>query len=175
METQQILGDYKLFVRTLLTNLSLADIGVDGYQFDHLCYRVASAGEYHAIRAKLMPLSSELATTIHNGREFSIFKLKQPLMIDGHSIPLIELPMPAADKPYATGIEHAEVVVLPGFEEFCEVHKSQFTKQPNLDSIYATASITFANGATVKFHALSLAQTVVLQGGEYEPIDCNKA
>jgi predicted metalloenzyme YecM len=170
MDIKQVIGDYELFVKDLLANQSEAGIDTSGCQLDHLCYRVSSMDEYNDAKAKLKPLSSTLATTIHNGREFSIFKLKQPLIVGNQQISLIELPTPASDKPYATGLEHAEVVITEGFKEFCELHKDTFTHQPDMGSANATAILTFADKTTIKFHPISLAEAIVLQGDRFEPV-----
>lgn len=167
---ESVIGDYDKFTQTLLQSALNIGMFISRYELDHICYRTERADEYIKMRAKLMPFCAEVATTRHNRREFSIFKLTQPLFVGDLTIPLVELPAPALGKSYASGLEHIEVVIRHGFEDFCDQHKALFTHQPDMDTVNPTASITFPNKATIKFHPVALDEAVTLQGNKFEVI-----
>lgn len=168
MDIASVIGNYKEFTKSLIDKAKAAGIEITDYSIDHICYRVATIGEYQNMKVALKSLSVELATTIHNGREFSIFKLKQPLTVQGVNIPLVELPSPAKSQSYTTGLEHIEVVIDAGFHEFCTKNREKLVLDENMNTVNSTARITFEDGATVKFHAISLDKAVHLQGGTFE-------
>lgn len=166
MSIESVIGDYTAFVETLTTNLKRIGIETD-YDIDHLCYRVTSRGNYEGLRDKLLSFSSGVASTEHNGREFSIFKLKEPLLAGEHTIPLIELPSPADNNPFSEGLEHLEMVISKDFESFCDQHKESLSGKADNRSINPTVYITFKDSGTVKFHPVPLDEVVKLQGDAF--------
>lgn len=165
-----VLGDYRSFITELLRRVQLANIQVEGASIDHICYRVATAAEYAAMRTSLLPFSSDCATTTHNGREFSIFRLKLPLIVSGYQIYLVELPSPKEGSTYRNGLEHIEIVVS-GFPKFTQSHRSQWTGSAGEASFDASVHVTFDDGLTVKFHAHPLDEVIQHQGGHFEPVE----
>ncbi|HSX00138.1 MAG TPA: VOC family protein [Patescibacteria group bacterium] len=171
MSVTTVIGDYEKFIADLKQKLEDEGIEISHYPIDHVCYRVATPEEYRITQAALRSFSSELAVTVHNGREFSIFRLVQPLVAVDFNIPLIELPSPAEGKPYATGLEHMEVVIGEEFREFWETNRERLTLDSDMEAANATARVTFADGRTVKFHAIPLDEAVRLQGDTFRAIE----
>lgn len=170
MDIKTVIGDYEAFLMSLVRKTNNHGIEIRDYPMDHLCYRVATVGEYQKAKSDLMAFSSEVAITVHNGREFSIFKLAQPLVVEDYRVPLVELPSPAEDKPYTTGLEHAEVVVGTSFQEFCKANESHLLFDNDMQAMNATARIAFEDGSTIKFHAIPLDEAVRLQGNSFKSI-----
>ena len=171
MDIQSVIGDYKEVFRPVLTSLRLLGIDTAGMPIDHMCYRVRTVAEYYAMRDLLADLASSCATTIHNGRLFSVFWLITPIFIvAGRPTHMIELPEPKARPDYPTGLEHIELVVPEGFGEFVEQHALRIDRVTGQDSYNPTAHITFAGGLTAKFHPLPLNRVIALQGGYFAKV-----
>lgn len=167
MDLTKIIGDYPLFVSTLLSALDKAGIKYDGYQIDHLCYRTETREGYEMMKDNLKAVSSGFLENSHNGRMISKFLLKEPLSVRGYKIPLIELPAPKAGRFYESGLDHFEMVVGEGFSEFAEKYKNLWTSFDDTSVHNKTVSITFdANWKTVKFHKLPLTEVLKLEGHE---------
>ena len=139
------------------------------YLIDHLCYRVADLDRYDELRDALTPFASEVATTIHNNRKFSIFKLKEPLRVRDYSIPMIELPTPEEDNTYAEGLEHLEMVVDTDFDVFCMENEPVLLGHID-DTANPTVRITYKGLGSVRFHPISLEKAVELQGDKFVPV-----
>lgn len=167
---ETVIGDYEGFVRGLIREALSKGLRLDGYEIDHLGFRVDTVEEYEVIRDRLTPLSSELATTVHNGREFSIFKLKEPLIVDHYEIPVVELPTPSPNKAFPRGLEHAEMVIAPNFKEFCDVNSDRLQFDADMTPPNATAYIVTPGDKKLKFHAITLYEAVGLQGGSFRPL-----
>ncbi len=104
------------FFRALKNELFHLQFDLDGMHIDHLCYRVSMDDEYQNMKKLLLQQGVLLGETPVGGRPISTFQLNEPLVIDGFSIPMIELPAPKIGSPYSTGFEHAEVLIQKSFE-----------------------------------------------------------
>jgi predicted metalloenzyme YecM len=169
MKIEDIIGDYHAFVEQLIEQVRTSDIDTS-YPIDHLCYRVASQENYVVMRDKLATLSNEVATTTHNEREFSIFKLKEALRIGDHTIPVVELPSPAPSNTFKDGLEHIEMVVDVDFDVFCMENEPVLWGKSDDGSTNPTVYITYTGIGTVKFHPISLDKVVEQQGDKFTPV-----
>jgi len=168
----EILGGYDHFITTLFRDLAGKGIFAAHWPIDHICYRVTTHVEYQDLKKRLLPFCKAIATTRHNNREFSIFHLqdKYALRVDSLApITLLELPSPGGKRPYPAGLEHAEFVVSDNFIQFCRRHRDALSA-PNMAEADPTSFITFPTGATAKFHTMSLADKIRLQGDRFVPL-----
>ena len=168
MDLTKIIGDYPLFVSTLLTCLDKAGIKYDGFQIDHLCYRTETQEGYEMMKDNLRAVSSGFLENIHNGRQISKFLLKDPLSVRGYKIPLIELPAPKAGRFYESGLDHFEMAVGEGFADFAEKYRNLWTGADDGGVRNQTVSITFDNWKTAKFHKLPLVEILKIEGHEFK-------
>lgn len=167
MDLTKILGDYPLFVSTLLSGLDKAGIKYDGFTIDHICYRTETQEGYEMMKEGLKEVSSAFLENSHGGRMISKFLLKEPLSVRGYKIPLIELPAPKAGRFYESGLDHFEMVVGDGFSEFANKHMNLWTSFDDVSVHNKTVSLTFEdNWKTVKFHKLPLTEVLKLEGRE---------
>lgn len=169
MELQSIIGDYPSFIHRLLTNIQKIPIDISGFSCDHIGYRVATKKEYRFLQNRLYPTSQSWTENMHNGRPISIYKLKNPLSVSSLLIPLIELPSPRKDKPYATGLEHIEIVVSD-YVRFKKTYANVFSDIHNKGQFNETLIVSFFDMTTVKFHAHSLETVVTFEGSTWKDI-----
>ena len=163
MSIRDIIGNYKAFIDEILSSLYKKQVKLDKLEGDHLCFRVETLSQYKDMKAKLGMFSLEYSENIHHGRPITIFKLREPLRIQGFEFPLIELPAPKTDRAYKFGLEHIEFVV-PDFTRFKQDYVGLFTGKEDSGPYNQLVKITFNDGKTVKFHQRSLLEILKLEG-----------
>ncbi|RLV61016.1 VOC family protein [Parashewanella curva] len=103
-------------IQQLEKELSLSALSLE---CDHAAIRVNSTLLADQFRAFLELRGTVISENIINGRPILIFKLTQPLILNGKEVPCIELPYPN-DKIYPEeGWEHVEFVV-PSHAKSCD-------------------------------------------------------
>ena len=110
----RVLGDVDAFLDAVLAQLRSVGLNpvARGWEVDHICYRCASAAEYRAAVDALVPtLGTLLVESMVGGRPISCVRLHRPIEHAGLRVGVVEIPAPKAGSPYASGLEHAEVVV----------------------------------------------------------------
>jgi uncharacterized protein len=106
----EVIGDPVLFLDDIFNQLADIELDVEKYFLDHICYRVASAEEYHHKKAELAPLGNLLIESMVNGRLIATYKLNSPIVYKNRLIDVIELPSPKPGHAYKSGLEHVEFV-----------------------------------------------------------------
>jgi predicted metalloenzyme YecM len=160
---EQILGDYRGFVRAGLLRALEAGIDTTGWPVDHVCYRVSDWDGYQRKLAELKPLAALYATTVHNGREITKLVLREPLVVGRREVPLVELPGPKEGQPYPEGLEHIELVV-PDYEALLARHRDVLSPEGSQSNPTA-----LLRGGGVKFHPRSLRAVVEAEGVVFGP------
>ncbi len=136
------------------------DLTASAYPIDHICYRVATAERYAEMKTFLEEENELLAESEVGGRAIATFKLKKSFNFRGQNIWLLELPMPKADKFYAEGFEHIEMVIDADFQAFMQRYPAlKFETKAMNKRVNPEIRVNFASG-TVKFHHQSLAEVI---------------
>jgi hypothetical protein len=92
--------------------------------------------------------------------------LATPLeILDGMSVPLIELIPPVHQRVYKMGLEHLGVVVGDEVEAFSRQHRAALTGQQFQSADNEPYYVLFEDFTHVKFYRVSLHDGVVLQHG----------
>jgi predicted metalloenzyme YecM len=167
---EDILGDYRGFAAQQRDRLLARGIDVAPYTLSHLAFRVPEWDQYVHVRTMLERHAIANRENVWNGRPISLIVPAEPLeVLDGKTVPLIELIPPVHQRVYKMGLEHLGVVVGEGaFDAFVETHKPVLTGQqfqgPNStpDPVY----ILFEDFTHVKFYRLSLRASVELSEGQ---------
>ena len=166
-----IIGDYRGFVAQQHARLLARGIDIRPYPLSHLAVRVAEWDQYVHVRTLLERHATANLESVWNGRPISMILLVTPLeVLDGTTVPLIELIPPVHQRVYKMGLEHLGVVVGDTFDAFIEAHKPVLTGQqfqgPN--SIPDPVYILFEDFTHVKFYRLSLRASVELFEGQFD-------
>jgi predicted metalloenzyme YecM len=166
----EIIGDYRAFAGQQRDRLLARGIDIAPYTLSHLAYRVPEWDEYVRVRTRLERHATTNRENVWNGRPISLIVPGEPLeVLDGKTVPLIELIPPVHQRVYKMGLEHLGVVVGDTFDSFVEAHKPVLTGQqfqgPNStpDPVY----ILMEDFTHVKFYRLSLQASVELDGGTF--------
>ncbi|WP_168929517.1 VOC family protein [Nocardioides sp. GY 10113] len=166
-----VIGDYRAFAAKQRQALLDRGIDIGPYDLSHLAVRVAEWDDYLRVRTLLERHAVLNSENVWNGRPISLIVLAEPLeVLDGKTVPLIELIPPVHQRVYKMGLEHLGVVIGPAFEQFIEDHKPVLTGQQfqgphsNPDPVY----ILFEDFTHVKFYRLSLRASVELDAGPFK-------
>jgi predicted metalloenzyme YecM len=166
-----IIGDYRAFAAQQRDRLAARGIDIAPYSLSHLAYRVPEWDQYVRIRTQLERHATSNREKVWNGRPISLILLAEPLeVLDGKTLPMIELIPPVHQRVYKMGLEHLGIVVGAAFDAFVDTHKPVLTGQqfqgPNStpDPVY----ILFEDFTHVKFYRLSLEASVELHEGRFE-------
>ena len=111
-----IIGDYRAFAAQQHARLLARGIDIRPYRLSHLAFRVPEWDQYVHVRTLLERHATANNENFWNGRPISMILLATPLeVLDGMSVPLIELIPPVHQRTYKMGLEHLGVVVGDGF------------------------------------------------------------
>ncbi|MEO8273360.1 MAG: VOC family protein [Chloroflexota bacterium] len=165
-----IIGDYRGFAAQQRERLLARGIDIAPYALSHLAYRVPEWDQYVQVRTQLEGHARANRENVWNGRPISLILPAEPLeVLDGKTVPMIELIPPVHQRVYKMGLEHLGVVVGETFDTFVETHKPVLTGQqfqgPN--SIPDPVYILFEDFTHVKFYRLSLQASVELFGDPF--------
>ena len=158
-----IIGDYRAFAAQQRDRLLVRGIDIAPYALSHLAFRVPEWDQYIHVRTQLEGHAVANRENVWNGRPISLIVPARPLeVLDGKTVPLIELIPPVHQRVYKMGLEHLGVVVGERFDEFVEAHKPVLTGQqfqgPN--SVPDPVYILMEDFTHVKFYRLSLRESV---------------
>lgn len=166
-----VLGDYRSFAAQQRDRLLTRGIDIGPYALSHLAFRVPEWDQYVHVRSLLERHAVANRENVWNGRPISLIVPAEPLeVLDGTSVPLIELIPPVHQRVYKMGLEHLGVVVGDHFDAFVDEHKPVLTGQQfqgpmsTPDPVY----ILFEDFTHVKFYRLSLRESVELDAGPFE-------
>ncbi len=151
------------FLKEIFENLVAKKLIINDLLIDHICYRVATDERYLQLKNKLEKENILLTESKINGRNISVFKLKQPIKFQHWEIPLLELPSPKPGRQYTEGWEHIECVIEEKLESFIEKHADLdfdlkgFSKPLNREIRLKLGKYN------IKFHELSLEEVVRIE------------
>jgi predicted metalloenzyme YecM len=163
-----VLGDYRSFAARQHERLLTRGIDIGPYPLSHLAFRVPEWDQYLHVRGLLERHAVANHENVWNGRPISLIVPSEPLeVLDGKTVPLIELIPPVHQRVYRMGLEHLGVVVGDTFDAFVDTHKPVLTGQQfqgpssTPDPVY----ILFEDFTHVKFYRLSLRASVEVRTG----------
>jgi glutathione S-transferase len=177
----------------LLSSLT-ANGGQGQEAVDHVCYRSHTSQEYAQTKAVLSAAgwAECLVESAIGGRSISTWTMDPPLTVtrqaDGLALKIrnLELPAPKAGRPYATGLEHLEVVV-GGAEAGCVDSKplleAWMARQGAAVGLFDTLNIGLhvnadvsvqlpgPLGCVVKFHSRPLDEVIAFEKTQPSLVD----
>jgi predicted metalloenzyme YecM len=96
-----IIGDYRAFAAQQRDRLLVRGIDIRPHTLSHLAFRVPEWDQYVHVRTLLERHANASAENVWNGRPISMILLATPLeVLDGMSVPLIELIPPVHQRVY---------------------------------------------------------------------------
>lgn len=151
-----ILPDLKPFLDKIFLNLFINAIHIQGFEMDHICYRVETEERYETVKKELSTIGKLINESDINGRLIAIFKLKKPIRHEMRDIYLIELPAPKKGSFYKEGFEHVEFVVDYSLEDFVKGFEHiDFDAKGMTKAVNREVRIQFGD-ISVKFHEHNL-------------------
>jgi uncharacterized protein len=152
------------FLQQLFQQLKYRKISIrDHWDIDHLCFRTDSEEGYQRRKAEFSSFGKMLIESPVNGRMISTFQLNDPILFQGRSIDLVELPAPKKGKLTKEGFEHIEIVVdQPFYEIKSALGHCQFDEGGLAKHLNQELEIELENCA-IKFHHLSLKSVINLE------------
>jgi predicted metalloenzyme YecM len=161
-----IIGDYRAFDAQQRDRLLARGIDIRPYTLSHLAFRVPEWDQYVHVRTLLERHASANVENVWNGRPISMILLATPLeVLDGMSVPLIELIPPVHQRVYKMGLEHLGVVIGHEVDAFSREHRAALTGQQFQSADNEPYYVLFEDFTHVKFYRRSLYDVVVLQHG----------
>ena len=163
-----IIGDYRGFVAQQHTRLLARGIDIRPYSLSHLAVRVPEWDQYVHLRTLLEGHAAANNENVWNGRPISMILLATPLeVLDGMSVPLIELIPPVHQRVYKMGLEHLWVVIGDEVDAFSREHRAALTGQQFQSADNEPYYVLFEDFTPVKFYRRSLHDVRVLQGATF--------
>jgi predicted metalloenzyme YecM len=164
-----IIGDYRGFVAQQHARLLARGIDIRPYPLSHLAVRVAEWDQYVHVRTLLERHATANHENVWNGRPISMILLATPLeVLDGMSVPLIELIPPVHQRVYKMGLEHLGVVIGDEVDAFSQEHRAALTGQQFQSADNEPYYVLFEDFTHVKFHRRSLYDVKVLDGATFD-------
>ncbi|HEY7583363.1 MAG TPA: VOC family protein [Acidimicrobiia bacterium] len=166
-----IIGDYRGFAAQQHHRLLARGIDIRPYSLSHLAYRVPEWDQYIHLRTLLERHASSNVENVWNGRPISLILLATPLeVLEGMSVPLIELIPPVHQRVYKMGLEHLGVVIGEEVDAFSREHRDVLTGQQFQNEHNEPYYVLFEDFTHVKFHRRPLHDVLVLQGATFDGI-----
>ena len=164
-----IIGDYRAFAAQQRDRLLARAIDIRPYPLSHLAVRVPEWDQYVHLRTLLERHATANSENVWNGRPISLILLATPLeILDGMSVPLIELIPPVHQRIYKMGLEHLGVVIGDEVDAFSREHRAALTGQQFQSADNEPYYVLFEDFTHVKFQRRSLRDARVLQGGTFQ-------
>lgn len=144
-------------------------IDIAGYPLSHIAVRVADWDLYVHQRTLLERHAWANNENLWNGRPISTIMLNEPLrVLDGATVPMIELIPPVHQRVYRMGLEHLGVVIGEEVDAFSRKHRAALTGQQFQSPGFEPYYVLFGDFTHVKFYRISLHDGVIMQGGTYD-------
>ena len=164
-----IIRDYRAFVAQQHDRLLARGIDIRPYPLSHLAFRVPEWDQYVHLRTLLERHATANSENVWNGRPISMILLATPLeVLDGMSVPLIELIPPVHQRVYKMGLEHLGVVIGDEVDAFSREHRAALTGQQFQSAENEPYYVLFEDFTHVKFHRRSLYDVRVLHGSTFD-------
>jgi predicted metalloenzyme YecM len=127
---EDIIGDYGAFAARQRDRLLDRGIDIAPCKLSHVAFRVPEWEQYVHVRTLLERHASANSENVWNGRPISLILPDPPLeVLDGKTVPMIELIPPVHQRVYRMGLEHLGVVIGDTFDAFVAAHKPVLTGQ----------------------------------------------
>ena len=164
-----IIGDYRAFAAQQRDRLLARGIDIRPYPLSHLAVRVPEWDQYVHLRTLLERHATANVENVWNGRPISKILLATPLeVLDGMSVPLIELIPPVHQRVYKMGLEHLGVVIGDEVDAFSREHRAALTGQQFQSADNEPYYVLFEDFTHLKFYRRSLYDACVLEGATFD-------
>jgi predicted metalloenzyme YecM len=156
------------FVKKIQSEAQELGFNTSDWIIDHICYRTSTFEEYQRLCHQLVfdqnsDLNGRLLSEAPvNGRPISTIRLNKPLSSTENLIEAIELPAPKPGKPYLSGFEHIEVVIIETFNQLETRHPSLEFEKSDGPSINPEVTLSLRSGR-IKFHHLPLSSIIAIE------------
>ncbi len=151
------------FLDKLFSILEENKIDLMHWKIDHLCYRTSDSENYEAMKNEFSKLGEFLIESEVNGRDIATYKLTNPVVYKGYTIPLVEVPAPKKGKSTVEGWEHIEVVIDISFDDLMKKYPGiDFDTKALSKELNPELVIKFGDCA-IKFHHLSLDEVIKIE------------
>lgn len=151
------------FLDKVFFQINSANINLNSWEIDHVCYRTSSLENYENSKAYFSTLGELLIEGDVNGRPIATYKLHEPIRYKNYIIPLIEVPSPKKGKDTQEGFEHIEIVIDISFDEILNRYpKCHFEKKGLSKELNPELEIEFSDCA-IKFHHQSLEEVIKIE------------
>ena len=165
----EIIGDYRAFAAMQRDRLAARGIDITPYTLSHLAYRVADWDVFMHLRTLLERHATANLENVWNGRPISKMTYETPLeVLDGMTVPLIELILPVHQRVYRMGLEHLGVVVGAEVDAFSREHRAALTGQQFQSLDNEPYYVLFEDFTHVKFYRRSLHDACVREGARFD-------
>jgi len=164
-----IIGDYRAFAAQQRDRLLARGIDIRPYPLSHLAVRVPEWDQYVHLRTRLERHATANLENVWNGRPISKILLATPIeVLDGMSVPLIELIPPVHQRVYKMGLEHLGIVVGEDVDAFSREHRAVLTGRQFQNADTEPYYVLFEDFTHVKFYHRSLYDSCVLLGARFD-------
>jgi predicted metalloenzyme YecM len=164
---EQIVRDGLSFLSKVLLELENRGVRLERHwDIDHLCYRTATLDRYLELKDEFETFADLLIESEVNGRPISTFRLRDPWQTAERTIELLELPAPKPGKVTVEGFEHLEIVCDLTMAELKDRLRDHALDESGLKKDWNQELELELSGCAVKFHHLSLASVVALEGNK---------
>ncbi|WP_428771683.1 VOC family protein [Vibrio sp.] len=108
----EMLGSVNEFISKITELTQLIGLDLSAFQADHIALRINDVEVAQLAHQAWLSYGQQISATQINGRPIIVIKFDQPLRASSWQIECLELPYPAAGKPYPRqGWEHVEFVI----------------------------------------------------------------
>ena len=164
-----IIGDYRAFAAQQRDRLLAQGIDIRPYPLSHLAVRMPEWDQYVHVRTLLERHATANLENVWNGRPNSKILLATPLeVLDGMSVPLIELIPPVHQRVYKMGLEHLGVVIGDEVDAYSREHRAALTGQQFQSADNEPYYVLFEDFTHVKFYRRSLYDACVLEVASFD-------
>ena len=110
-ELQDLESDLTRFSASLQQFADRLGLNLAALEADHIAVRCHQNSTAERWKQGLLKIGMQFSEAIINGRPICLFKLHQPLQLNGWALDVIELPWPGEKRYRHEGFEHVEIVL----------------------------------------------------------------
>lgn len=153
--------NFTAFLDSFFAQIQKSDLDISGLALDHLAYQASSAADYERLLPEFASLGEQVSEEIIGDRRVAVFKLTNPIMYQGYSIPALELIEPKQGQQCDSTLQHAEFVVHEPFENYLARYPqiAWDTSSMHRDE-FSHLKLNFDNGLTLKFLQMPILELV---------------
>ncbi len=151
-----LLDNYQNFLDKIFEALGKLGVNVSGFELDHIAYQASSNEDYDKLKLVALKIGNLVKEPSVDNRRVGIFKLVEPVVYKGYSIPVLELIAPKEGEVCSSFLQHVEFVV-DGLQNLIDKYPGipWVTKSMNRPD-FPRSKLKLDDGLEVKFHTASV-------------------